>query len=263
VVPLYGTKERGQRYVVGSGVLLQVGGESFLASAAHVFDENRRQDDPTNIEIPGRQQLIPLPGQVMTTPLPPSGRRADDPIDVAVVHLSADLVAELAYFKFVDMSEVDPSDRPNTHTLYTFAGYPSSKHEGPRDGVLTIEPVRYTSGPLFPEKYPSGFQLETHAGIDFNAKRMVARTERVQTPPDPHGVSGGGVFRLGTWEEIVAGTNQERLVGIGIEVRRAEHSLLGTRIAYALEMIRSYHPTLSDYLPRSEYLRVDVTHGSH
>lgn len=32
----------------------------------------------------------------------------------------------------------------------------------PKDGGLTIEPVRYTSTPLPPEQYPKGFALGPH-----------------------------------------------------------------------------------------------------
>jgi len=258
VVPLYGTAERSKRYVVGSGVLVRIEENAFLITAAHVLDEQQRVR--TNIEVPGRNALLPLGGQALKTPLPSSGRREEDLIDIGILPLQRDAVDELlAHFNFLDVQQLDPSDVPGTQTLYTFVGYASSQHEGPRWGVLTIEPVRYTSGPLPPDRYPKGFQLETHASIDFDAKRMVARTERVQTPPDPHGVSGGGVFRVGTWDEIIAGTNSEQLVGIAIEMRKQEGCLLGTRIAIPLEMIRAQFPRLSGFIPISRYLRVNAS----
>lgn len=257
VVPLYGTAERSRRYVVGSGVLVQIDESGFLITAAHVLDEQQRVH--TNIEVPGRNALLPVGGQALKTPLPSSGRREDDLIDIGILPLQQNLVDELlAHFDFLTVQQLDPSDAPGTQTLYTFVGYPGSQHEGPRGGVLTIEPVRYTSGPLHPDKYPKGFQLETHASIDFDAKRMVARTERVQTPPDPHGISGGGVFRVGTWEEIIAGTNTEHLVAVAIEMRKQKGCLLGTRIAIPLEMIRAQFPQLSASIPTSRYLRVSA-----
>ncbi|HEX8170996.1 MAG TPA: hypothetical protein VF824_10695 [Thermoanaerobaculia bacterium] len=211
VVPLYGTDERGQRYVIGSGVLVQVHDEGFLVTAAHVLDENRRA--MTNIEVPGRGALVPIGGQALKSPLPASGRREDDWIDIGAVPLSPALRDEVGtHFRFLDVTQIDPSDAPGPRTRYTFVAYPSSQHDGPRGGVLTIEPLRLTSDALSPEKYPRGFQLETHVCIDFDAKKMVSRTARVQRPPDPHGVSGGAVFRIGTWDEIIAGTNEERLV---------------------------------------------------
>jgi len=258
VVPLYGTGKRRERYVVGSGVLMRIDDCGFLATAAHVLDEQGRAH--TNIEVPGKNALLPIGGQAIKSPLPASGRRDDDRIDIGVLPLQPEVMDELlAHFIFLDVAQLDPSDVPSTQTLYTFVGYPSSQHEGPRGGVLTIEPVRYTSGPLHPEMYPKGFQLETHTSIDFDAKRMVARTERVQTPPDPHGISGGGVFRIGTWDEIVAGANVERLVAIAIEVRKQERCLLGTRIAFPLEMIRAQFSHLTPKIPTSRYLRVNVT----
>ena len=258
VVPLYGTDERKQRYVIGSGVLVCIQQDGFLVTAAHVLDEHLRAQ--TNIEVPGRGALMPLSGQAIKTPLPQSGRREDDPLDIGVVPLPPELVDDLlAHFTFLDVARVDASDVPAPQTRYTFVGYPSSQHDGPRGGVLTIEPVRLSSDALPRDKYPSGFELETHVCIDFDAKRMVARSERLQTPPDPHGVSGGGVFRIGTWDEIIAGTNQERLVAIAIEVRKQEHCLVGTRVAFPLEMIRAQFPQLSSSIPSSRYLRVNVS----
>jgi hypothetical protein len=238
IIPLYGTNDRRERYVIGTGVLLRIQNDGFLITAAHVLDENRRAQ--TNIEIPGDGRLVPIDGQTMTTPLPSSGRRD-------------------SRFAFFDIALVDPSDTPGPRTRYTFAGYPSSQHNGPRGGTLTIAPLRLTSESLPPDQYPEGFALETHACIAFDPKQAVARSGTVQRPPDPHGVSGGGVFRIGTWDEIIAGTNQERLVGIAIEMRKQEQCLLGTRIAYPLEMIRSERPGLDASIPSSRYLRVNTS----
>jgi len=259
VIPLYATDEDGQRYCLGSAVLLQINKTRFLLSAAHVFDENKNPNHATNIEIIGNTHLVPISGSVIKSPLPPSGKRTDDHFDIVVIPLTNDLAAELERFTFLDSTQVDPSDKPYKQSLYTFTGYPSTKQKLVKAGTLTIEAVRYTGMPLHPEQYPTGFALGPHTGIDYSKKQMIARTGKVQSPPDPHGVSGGAIFRLGTFEEIANGTSTETLVGIAIEDHKT--SLIGTNITYALEMIRAHYPELEDHLPRSEYFKIDATKG--
>jgi hypothetical protein len=129
----------------------------------------------------------------------------------------------------------------------------------PKDGGLTIEPVRYTSTPLLPEQYPTGFEFGPHHGIAYHKKKMIARNGNIQPPPDPHGVSGGGLFRLGTFDDIKNNASTPALVGIAIE----DHNtcLIATNIAYALELIRADQPELDEHIPHSTYLKINVTKG--
>lgn len=78
VIPLYAIDENKERYALGSAVLLQITDKKFLISAAHVFDENKNTKNPTDIEIPGANTFVPVHGSVIKSPLPPSGKRADD-----------------------------------------------------------------------------------------------------------------------------------------------------------------------------------------
>jgi hypothetical protein len=78
VIPLYAIDENKERYALGSALLLQITAKKFLISAAHVFDENKNAKNPTDIEIPGANTFIPVHGSVIKSPLPPSGKRADD-----------------------------------------------------------------------------------------------------------------------------------------------------------------------------------------
>lgn len=257
VIPLYAIDENNERYSLGSAVLLKIKDKKFLSSAAHVFDENKNPKNPTNIEIPGKNTFIPIPGQVLKTGLPASGKREDDPYDIAVVQLNDDIAEQLNHHEFLTINQVDPSDKPYKQSLYTFTGYPGTKQKMPKGDALTLEPVRYTSMPLPPEKYPSGFQLGPHHAIDFDKKKMIARNGKLQTPPDPHGVSGGGLFRLGTFNEIKNGQATPTLVGIAIETQPG--CLLATNITFALELIKSEHPDLDDEIPHSEYCKLDIT----
>jgi hypothetical protein len=257
VIPLYAIDENKERYALGTAVLLKINDKHFLITAAHVMDENKNPRWATDIEIPGKNKFIPLNGQVIKTPLPPSGKRNDDKWDTAVVQLNNDLITQLDHHDVLDINQVDPSDKPYKKSIYTFTGYPSTKQKMPKNGILTIEPVRYTSGPLDPDKFPEGYDFGPHLGIDYSKKKMIARNGKIQSPPDPHGVSGGGLFRIGTYDDIANKKNKPALVGIAIEDHKT--SLIATNITVALEMIRADQPDLSDAIPKSEYFHFDVT----
>jgi hypothetical protein len=82
VVPLYGNRW-GKRYVVPSGVLLQIDDTPLLITAAHVLDEQRHAQ--TNIELPGRQALIPIAGQAISSQIPAGRTRDDDSVDMGIL----------------------------------------------------------------------------------------------------------------------------------------------------------------------------------
>ena len=87
--------------------------------------------NPSDIEIPGKNSFVPIGGQVMKSPLPASGRRADDTFDIAVVELNEDLAGQLGHHQFLDIADADPSDQPYKQSLYTFTGFPSTKQKMP------------------------------------------------------------------------------------------------------------------------------------
>lgn len=69
----------------------------------------------------------------------------------------------------------------------------------------------------------------------------------------PHGMSGGPVFRLGTFAEIDQGGAQPRLVGFGIEWRKEHIILIGVRIAVVLNAIAQLCPEYANGLPKPVY----------
>jgi hypothetical protein len=103
---------------------------------------------------------------------------------------------------------------------------------------------------------PKPYELGSHFGIDYDHKKMIARSGKIEIPTKPHGSSGGGIFRLGTFEEINNGTATPTLIGIATTVK--SKCLLGTNIAYALAMIGASYSHLSDVIPQSDYCQFTV-----
>jgi hypothetical protein len=125
----------------------------------------------TNIEVIGKNKLIPISGSVIKSPLPPSGKRTDDRFDMAVVPLADDIAVELSHFTFLDIGRVDPSDRPFKQSLYTFTGYP-----------VGIEDVGGADQKVV------GIDLQEHAAAEaVSCPMSIGRVQRDDIP-------GGAVF---------------------------------------------------------------------
>lgn len=256
VIPVFATNDE-ETYTLGSAVLLKISNDHFLITAAHVTDEQRAAPRPTDLKIVGKNRLLAISGGIITSNLPASGNRAEDTIDISILPLTTEMVNELSYFNFLTIGQVDPSDKPYKQSLYTFTGYPAAKQAPPHAGKLTIEPVRFTSTPIPPDEYPKGYSLGPHMAIAYDKKKMISRDGKLQPPPSVKGMSGGGVFRLGTFHQIINGTNAETLVGIGIEAK--PRCLIGTAISFPLEMIRANFPALDQYIPRTTNGTISVT----
>ena len=92
ICPIWIEDETGIPEFLGSSTLLDICGVKLLVTAAHVVDESASSTLYWN---PGGK-LIPLVGRFDTSSLPQSGKRDDDPIDIAVLELSEELAASLS-----------------------------------------------------------------------------------------------------------------------------------------------------------------------
>jgi hypothetical protein len=75
--------------------------------------------------------------------------------------------------------------------------------------------------------------------------------------PDPHGMSGGPVWRLGSYREIEGGFGLPRVIAVAIEYHAAMNTLVGVRISLLVEAMRG---TLdgATHLPVSRLVRVNL-----
>ena len=85
---------------------------------------------------------------------------------------------------------------------------------------------------------------------------MVNSDNKVVPPIDPHGLSGGAVWRLGDLPAFENGTNIEKFVAIGMEYRH--EALVAVRISLVLETMRSLFGDLSAAIPLSQWIGVSV-----
>ena len=215
VCPIYGLDPCEKPFQVGSAILFTVATCSFLVTAAHVLDENKH----TTLYVAGLNKLVPLAGPSHRVQAPPTGRK-DDSIDMGFVLLSKALQAELGRFTFLKPQDIDVNDSPAHQTLYAFVGYPETKNRLSRQKTFQLSSVLVAVTPTPAESYEGyGLNPTAHFVGGFDRSKLVDAHKQVITGPMPHGMSGGGVWRLGSYDQLTLGMHIEKLIGIGIEYR--------------------------------------------
>jgi hypothetical protein len=228
--------------LIASGVLVRIIDRTFLLTAAHVTD---RQDEGTLL-IPGERGFIPANGFASAMRLPPSGRRADDKLDVAYYWLDRGCVDDLhPDCTVLERQDMSLEAEPPVHTDYTFAGYPWRKGRLSK-GAVGTEFTTFTGGEANQSEYEAlGLSRSLHIAIRFNRKRAYCqRTGRVTMSPLPDGISGGGVY---AWSPEALRTSPVRLplVGVATEFVPDRSLLVATRLHVFVGCIFHNEPDLA------------------
>jgi len=164
---------RGVPQHLGSGVLLEVGLRKFIVTAAHNMDIASRDDVAPYIggAIGGSQAVGLASDMIVSSAMPESGDRADDLVDVAVVLLRDDVVADMPTSKkYLHLADLDPQDVPEQGNWYFVLGMPSEWSTADP----TTKAVRSTLFPFGGVTYQGdrgaleNFTQGLHIGIDFN-----------------------------------------------------------------------------------------------
>jgi hypothetical protein len=254
VCPIYGCDDRGKPYLIGSSLLLSVGDKLLLVTAAHVLDWNK----DTSLYVAGPVKPILIEGDSYRTQ-PPKAGRDGDLADVGIIDVSNIPREQWSRYRVLTPAGLDVDDFPADHSLYGFAGFPVSRN---RVYLTTIKPSSMACVVVAssPDAYA---RLELHPAThflgNFDRNRQVDSVKGLFTGPDPKGMSGGGVWRLGTPKEIATGTISECLIGIGIEHRKDDKVLLGVRVSAVVALIGAAYPDLLVFLPTPKSVRVIAT----
>lgn len=259
VVPFYVPDVRGNPQLLGSAVPIQISDQFFLASAAHVLDENdiaRMGLDASTLYLPLDSHLEALPSvQAFKTSLPPSGRREDDLADVAILSLPASIATRLAPRRFLRPRDFAMRDHLEPASDYIFSGFPAAQSK-PIYGTTRVKPqcLAYfgRSAPPSDAKDPR-IKAHLHVLARFDRQRVRDSDGRTTAAPDPSGMSGGPV-----WVNPRSADDGFRIVGIGIEHRRHSRLLVGTRITTVVAAITAEYPYLRSCLPDIEGIEINM-----
>ena len=251
--PIYGISEY-KGGLQGSGFLLEVGEKTLLVSAAHVLDTNSE----FILHGPGEGVVVPVEGQHYTTCEYDKNGQPDYKLDIAFIVLRPASAASIAG-QVLTPSDLDVNDLPAERTLYGFTGFPASKNK-PRPGrKFRPSSVIYTALPAPDEVYGQlKFHRRTHFAVNFGREQMVTRDLQVTTAPDPRGISGGPVWRLGAFSDIETGIAKPIVVAVAIEVSPKHKTIVGIRISLVVEGIRKAVPEAANFFPPTAHVNANV-----
>jgi hypothetical protein len=258
VVPLYAVGKRREPVLLGSAAPLVIGSQHLLVTAAHVLDGN---DDTVvgdaasslYLSIEGRlTELTAAPA--FKSPLPPSGRREDDAIDLAFIAIPGGIASGLGPVRFLKPRNLGINDHLSSSGSYVFSGYPETKNRT-KFGTNALKPfcLAYT-GRSVPAAEAGNPEMadRTHIVVRFDRSRVFDTDGNRLTPPEPFGMSGGAV-----WAPAAADPNEPVLVGIGTEYRAKSKLLIGTRINVVVAAVLSKYPHLNSLVPAIEGLHIN------
>lgn len=245
VCPLFRESRDGEPEHFGSGVLIKIGDEHFLASAAHVFDEFKIHP----ILIPGLDGLTEVTGGYKVTPLPASGSRDDDTVDIGYLHFKNGAEASLnSSCIFLDEGDLNAMDEVADGDVYTAIGYRAELSES-SDGVATTELSRIGCAGVNDHRYKKlGLSPISHLLLQYRMSKGVNyKTMNQGQKLDFSGMSGGGAF---AWSKDLPNPHalaQPLLVGILTTYSPYHNVFLVTRLGVLLAGILKDFPNLPIY----------------
>jgi hypothetical protein len=228
VCPLFVMKGPRQPYLVGTGVPMQIGSVSVIATAAHVL----RQVGQASVLTFTSSGAIVLAGERRGFGHR-KGRFAD--VDLAVIVLSESereqLRERLTFSYSIERASLQPA---NETAFYTLIGFPHSRNKAsPR---LLAEPYAEAAYFIMHKRVP----IATVKSDDKFAPVHFALSAPSRAVLSPAGLSGGGIWWLDTSRSLTVAP-VPKLVGIGIEYCRKPGAFVCTRIRELDTMVSDLH----------------------
>jgi hypothetical protein len=236
VIPIYGLNQDRQVFGIGSGVVIRwTSGEYVLVTVGHVLDW---YTETSLLTWGGPTGFIPLADRGAVTTVPAGRLRGADKTDLAAVLLDRDTVLRI---KRTDARfarhEVIWREAALLNGFYSFMGYPNETNEivaepDASGRLVRTKPRQFVSFRVRPAPALTyrrvGCDPDRHFVGVFDHRQLYENGQPV-LGPHPRGISGGGVFFLGSTEAVYHGRSRPRLIGIGIEYHSDEYLIVATK----------------------------------
>lgn len=241
----YGYNEKKQFIAYGSCTFLEVAGQKYIVTAAHVIDAAR----DFGFAVTGSSGLIQIVDDFLVT-MKVDGCRVKDKHDFAFQRLSDQAIVGLGdAVEFIEAHQVSQNRGTMRGRQYLVVGYPASQNTRLIDRKskrLRPQPWSYRGAAVAEMdaglSQRTGLKQETNLAISFNDEEVGDYTGVPVEPPKVKGVSGGALIDLGLpHPDRLASTTEciGRLAGIVIEGHKAEQLLAAVRIEHVLSAIRA------------------------
>jgi hypothetical protein len=212
--------------VIGTAVPVRGQKYAALLTASHVIDEL----EDGNVVIAGSRSFLRFPA--ITVRFSHSRQPPAVDVDVAVIALPAAAASELdAYYDFTGAGETSDFDDYSKLTLYGFVGCPHTKNRSapPRSAERMVKPYFYVTREYAALPGEGGKRSAVHVALEAPLRTVNGPGGRIISAPDPHGISGCGVWKVKLDPET-GNSSQPQLVGIGIEHHGRQGVFVATRM---------------------------------
>lgn len=240
ICPIFREGDQGKSEQYGSGIFVRIADEHFMLSAAHVFDDFKERV----ILIPGLESLVEIQGAYSTTPLPASGSRKDDHLDMGYFHLNAEQRSDIDNsLLFLDERDCKPMDVTSDGDAYTLIGYQSELSETTATKAQT-EISRISCSGVQDHRYEKlGLDPRRQILLQYRMKKGMSHKTMIQGKKhDFGGMSGGGVFAWSKDFPDPKAIAQPHLVGIITGYSSYHNVFIATRLHHVLSAILNEFP---------------------
>ena len=226
----------------GTGMLLRVGDTPLVITAAHVI----MRHDLQYLQIGGTYEAS-------NVRVEPSGKEfiggeKEDELDVGFLSLTEESAAVLKSKKFLELNDLEPFPTNLSNDLVLIFGMPEALHHVDREIVHCYKSLSYIANqPADVDwtqlaKFPSSIMLEYPEEVNDSITREWV------TLPNPHGMSGGGVWVARFKDSLVWIPETLRLIGINSEWFQTDMKVRANRIEPLLELLARHFPEAEKYL---------------
>lgn len=192
----------------GTGMLLQVDGHQIVVTAAHVIkDIDPRSIQIISTETPSNIRFAPRSGDLF-------GGGLNDELDVGFLRIEGSAAPLLIGKKFLTLDDFDFFPTGLTEDLAILFGMPGTEWKKPASDVHSFASFTYITE--FPADVDWSAPGHRPAVIPTGYEATVedAFSRKVMELPDPHGMSGGGLWRARFAGAPIWTADRLRLVGI-------------------------------------------------
>jgi hypothetical protein len=239
--PIYrGTKE-GLPEQIATCTLLHLGNHKYLATAAHVVDDNT--DNESTLYTGGAPggPLIEINGDFWITQKPGNDRN-NDRYDFAVWKISQTVIDGLGDIKYFTDHEIGDKRTSAVGRIYMMLGYPNSKNKKVDAQGKSVKPTysKYTGTVKANLELTKKLNIsgDDHVFLDFDNKHSKDSEGNVVNSINPRGLSGGALIDLGSLATPdnfdVASNARVRLAGILIEHQSDDKVIVAVKIGLIL-----------------------------
>ena len=251
IIPIVHPATPNRPDVFGTGTLIRIRAESFLLTAAHVWDEKSKAE--LYIPVPGG--FRELQGRHLCTARRQSADRSDDLSDMCVIHLPTELANQVEkMFAFVPCDLLDSNEMPTDRTEYEFMGFPTSRSRvNTAAKHIRMIPYSFTSFPI-PSRaiIDMGYNPWVHVLVHFKRQKNWNERGLRVTSPELFGVSGGAIWRVWRREGLFGDACTKRLVGIAVANKTKAKAMIGKGrvhpLPFGIKSAQTLQSALEPYL---------------